>query len=61
MLAAVTTGVTNVINWFGSVISAIGGAEGSWADLLPFLGIAVGIFVVFAGVRLIKSVVSTGY
>ncbi len=60
-MAAITSGVTSVIDWFGSVISAIFGAEGSWADLLPFIGVAVGIFIAFAAVRVIKSVISTGY
>lgn len=60
MLEAVGTGVTQVITWFGSVISALN-TGGAWASLLPFIGIAVGVFVVFAGVRLIKSIVTTGY
>lgn len=60
MLDAVTTGVTQVIAWFGQVLTALN-TGGSWVALLPFIGVAVGIFVVFSAVRLIKSVISTGY
>ncbi len=59
-MEAVTTGVTSVIGWFGQVIAAVFGG-GTWSALLPFIGVAVGIFIAFAAVRVIKSIISTGY
>lgn len=35
MLAAVTSGLTTVIGWVGTVITSITGADGALAPLLP--------------------------
>lgn len=67
MLSAVSDGVTAIIGWFGQVLSALTTAAsgsdpaGALYPLLAFIGIAVGLFIVFQAVRLIKSVISTGY
>lgn len=67
MLATIKEGVTTVIGFVGSVISAIfgtasadGGVSGSWSAILPVIGLGVGIFVIFFAVRTIKSLVQ-GY
>ena len=57
MLASITTGVTQVIAWVGDVISSLFGTSGSWSDLLPAVGIAVGIGIVGFAIRTIKNVV----
>lgn len=57
MLEAVTSGLTTVISWVGSVIDAIVGAEGALAPLLPLFAIGIAISVVFLGVKAIKSIV----
>ncbi len=55
MLEAVTSGLTTVIGWVGSVISAI--TTGPMKELLPLFAIGVAISVIFLGVKAIKSIV----
>lgn len=57
MLNAVTTGLTTVIGWIGTVISAITGTDGELSALLPLFAIGISISVVFLGVKAIKSIV----
>ena len=60
MLAAVTTGVTTAIQYIGDVISAITGTNGAFADVLPLIGLAIGMFVVTFGIGVVKSLIK-GY
>lgn len=60
MATAITTGITNAIKYVGQVFSAIFEAEGSWAAVLPVVGLAVGFFVCRVGIRILKSLVK-GY
>lgn len=57
MLAAVTSGLTTVISWIGTVITAITGESGALAPLLPLFAIGIAISVVFLGVKAIRSIV----
>lgn len=57
MLAAVTSGLTTVIGWVGTVITSITGADGELAPLLPLFAIGIAISVVFLGIRAIRSIV----
>jgi hypothetical protein len=57
MLAAVTSGLTTVINWVGTVITAITGENGALAPLLPLFAIGIAISVVFLGIKAIRSIV----
>lgn len=57
MLAAVTAGLTSVIEWIGTVISAITTEAGALNELLPLFAIGIAISVVFLGVRAIRSIV----
>ena len=57
MLAAVTSGLTTVIGWVGTVITAITGADGALAPLLPLFDIGIAISVVFLGIKAIRSIV----
>lgn len=56
MIAAVTSAISTVITWVGTVISALTG-EGALADLLPLFAIGIAISAVLLGVKIIKSVV----
>lgn len=49
MLAAVTSGLTTVIGWVGTVITALTGASGDLADLLPLFAIGIAISAVLLG------------
>lgn len=57
MLAAVTSGLTTVIAWVGTVITAITGENGALAPLLPLFAIGIAISVVFLGIKAIRSIV----
>jgi hypothetical protein len=57
MLAAVTSGLTTVIGWVGTVITAITGENGALAPLLPLFAIGIAISVVFLGIKAIRSIV----
>lgn len=57
MLAAVTSGLTQVITWIGTVITAIVGETGELNALLPLFAIGIAISVVFLGIKAIRSIV----
>lgn len=57
MLAAVTSGLSTVIGWVGTVITAITGENGALAPLLPLFAIGIAISVVFLGIKAIRSIV----
>lgn len=57
MLAAVTSGLTTVIGWVGTVITAITGENGALAPLLPLFAIGIAISVVFLGIKAIRCIV----
>lgn len=57
MLAAVTSGLTTVISWVGTVITAITGENGALAPLLPLFAIGIAVSVVFLGIKAIRSIV----
>lgn len=56
MLAAITSGLTQIITWFGTVIQALLGTEGALAPLLPLLVIGICISLVLLSVKLIRKV-----
>ena len=55
MLEAVTSALTTVISWVGTVVTALTGAEGEMKELLPLLAIGVAISALMLGIRAIKS------
>lgn len=55
MLTAVTSGLTTVIGWVGTVINEI--TSGDLVELLPLFAIGIAISVVFLGVKVIKSII----
>ena len=57
MLDAVTSGLSTVITWIGTVITAIVGTDGALKELLPLFAVGIAISVVFLGVKAIKSIV----
>lgn len=56
MLTAVTTAITTVIGWVGTVISSLL-TGGALAQLLPLFAIGIAISAVLLGIKIIKSVV----
>ena len=55
MLEAVTTALGTVIEWVGTVVTALTGADGALSPLLPLLAIGVAISALMLGVKAIKS------
>lgn len=57
MLAAVTSAITDVITWVGTVITALTANDGALNQLLPLFAIGIAISAVLLGIRIIRSVV----
>lgn len=55
MLEAVTTGITTVIGWVGTVVSSLLATEGELSALLPLFAVGVAISAILLGVKIIKS------
>ena len=55
MIEAVTSALTDVIGWVGTIITAITGAEGQLNQLLPLLAVGIAVTVIFLGVKVVKS------
>jgi len=52
--------LTAAIGWVGNVVSAMFGAEGALADLLPYLALGMGIGILGLGVKYVRSFVKIG-
>lgn len=57
MLEAVTAGLSTVITWVGTVITALVGEAGALAPLLPLLAIGVAVSAVFLGIKVIRGMI----
>lgn len=57
MVEAVTTALTTVLGWVGTVISAITSPTGQLNALLPLFAIGIAISAILFGIKAIKSVV----
>lgn len=55
MLDAVTSGISTVISWVGTVINALLTDGGAMAELLPLFAIGVAISGILLAVRIIRS------
>lgn len=55
MLEAVTSGITTVIGWVGTVIDALLATDGALSALLPLFAIGVAISAIMLGVKVIRS------
>lgn len=56
MLEAVTSALSTIIDWVGTVVTAFIGETGELKDLLPLLAIGIGISAFLFGVRAIRSI-----
>ncbi len=57
MLSAVTSALGTVVDWIGTVITAMTSESGALGELLPLFAIGIAISVIFLGVKAIKSIV----
>lgn len=55
MLEAVTTSLTTVIGWVGTVVKALIDTDGQLSALLPLMAIGISISALMLGIKAIKS------
>lgn len=55
MLNAVTTGLTTVISWVGTVVSAMTSTSGDLKELLPIFAVGIACSAMFLAVKGIRS------
>lgn len=56
MLDAITTALTSVLSWFGTVVTSITSSTGALYPLLPVFAIGIAIAITYAVIRLVRSV-----
>lgn len=57
MLEFVTEGITTVIGWVGTTVTAIVSSTGQLKELAPLFAIGISISAILLGVKIVKSVV----
>ena len=57
MITAVTTALGTVVDWVGTVVTALTGTEGALNELLPLLAIGVAVSAFFMGIKAIRGVI----
>ena len=55
MIEAVTSGITTLLGWMGTVIDSLLTTDGDLNALLPLFAIGVAISAILLGVRVIRS------
>lgn len=57
MLTLVTNGISTVITWVSTVVSAVIDSDGDLYVLAPLFAIGISISAILLGVKLVKSLV----
>ena len=55
MLEAVSTALSTVIGWVGTVVTALTSTDGELSALLPLLAIGISVSAMLLGIKAIKS------
>lgn len=55
MLTHVTSGISTVIGWVGTVLDAVVGASGELSELGPLFAIGISISAIMLGVRIVRG------
>lgn len=55
MIAAITSSMSDVIGWCGTVITAVTTESGELNALLPLWAVSIGISAVMLGIRVMRS------
>lgn len=53
----VGTTLASVIEWFGTIVTALVGTNGALNALFPFVAIAFALGLVYGGIRLVRNFV----
>ena len=57
MMAAVTSALSTVISWVGTVVNSLVTESGALSELLPLFAIGISISALMLGIKAIKSFV----
>lgn len=57
MLEAVTSGITTVIGWVGTVVDSLVTTEGDLAALLPLFAIGIAISGIMLGIKVVRGMI----
>lgn len=57
MLELVSSGITTVIGWVGTTVTAVVGEGGQLAELAPLFAIGISISAILLGVKIVRSLV----
>ena len=57
MLSHVTSGITTVIGWIGTVLGAIVGETGELTQLGPLFAIGISISAIMLGIKVVRGIV----
>lgn len=57
LMNSVTSGLTTVIGWVGSIVDALTQTDGELSGLLPLLAIGISISALMFGIKAIRSVI----
>lgn len=57
MLASVTSGITTVIGWISTVLTAIVSDSGQLSELAPLFAIGISISAILLGIKVVRGIV----
>lgn len=57
MLEAVTSGISTVISWVGTVVESLVGSSGELNALLPLFAIGVAISAIMLGIKVVRGMI----
>ena len=57
MIQAVTDGISQVITWIGTVITALTSSSGALYPLRPLFAVGIAVSAILLGVKMVKSIV----
>lgn len=57
MLEAVTSGITTVIGWVGTVVDALVTTEGDLAALMPLFAVGIAISGIMLGIKVVRGII----
>lgn len=60
IITSITSGLTSLMTWVGSVVESIFTTSGALNVIAPMIGVAIATTIVYFGVGLIKSLIK-GY
>lgn len=57
MLEAVTSGISTVIGWVGTVVDSLVSTDGDLSALLPLFAIGVAISAIMLGIKVVRGMI----